>query len=115
MRLQDLHREVLDPHLQRGHPVHRLHKVSPPALAAPGPCLGFGDPSASPRGIQRGFSSPGARLETLPSEGSQFPGELGPGRGSPPTTLGKSLGPCNPSQLAGAVETLPPAAQPCAS
>lgn len=50
-----------------------------PIPSGSGPCLGFGDLSASPRGIRGGFSSLGACPQTLPSEGSEFPGEPGPG------------------------------------
>ena len=50
-----------------------------PVPGSSGPCLGFGDPSASPTGIQGGFSSLGACPKTLPSEGSEFPREPGPG------------------------------------
>lgn len=66
MRLPHLHREVLDPHLQRGHPVHSLHKVSPqgPAWASEHPL----HLSEEFKGVfQLGCSS-----QTLPSRGRAF-------------------------------------------
>lgn len=50
---------------------------SPPRPQSESPVLGVRDPSASRRGIQRGFSSLGAHPKTLPGKSSEFPGELG--------------------------------------
>lgn len=101
MRLPDLHREVLDPHLQRGHPVHRLHKVSPlpqQLRAVPG----LQSTLCISQGNSRGIFQLGCSSQTLPSRG--ILGKPGMGRGLPPMMLWKSLGPRNPSWLAGAVE-----------
>lgn len=75
MRLPDLHREVLDPHLQWGHPVHRLHKVSSLSPAAQGSAWASENPLHLPGEFKGDFPAwvlrPNASQQRVHSRESQ--------------------------------------------